>query len=209
MSELVQNKSDSPEETPSGPRERILEASLKLFVEQGYFNTNVPDISKHSRCSVGSIYHHFLNKEEIASHLYQSGIEEFRQALAASIPENANLETTVQSVVEAFLEFAEQHKLLSRYIWLARHDEFLSGNVTRPTTVGLDKLGRKLTKVIKSGIRQNEISNLKAEVIWSLIFGIPLSYVRDWLDGFSRETPSAVAPTIARACWSALQGARG
>ena len=49
---------------PPHPRERILQASLELFVDQGYFNTNVPDISKKSKCSVGSIYHHFLNKEE-------------------------------------------------------------------------------------------------------------------------------------------------
>ena len=35
-------------ESKLGPRERILQAGLKLFVEQGYFNTNVPDISKES-----------------------------------------------------------------------------------------------------------------------------------------------------------------
>ena len=45
------------------PRDRILAAALKLFVEQGYFNTNVPDLSRESKCSVGSIYHNFKNKE--------------------------------------------------------------------------------------------------------------------------------------------------
>ena len=58
-----------------GPRERVLQASLELFVAKGYFNTNVPDISKLSKCSVGSIYHHFLNKEEIAGMLYEDGIK--------------------------------------------------------------------------------------------------------------------------------------
>jgi len=192
-----------------GPRDRILEASLKLFVEQGYFNTNVPDISKHTRCSVGSIYHHFLNKEEIASQLYLDGIEQFRRALTAALRPNDSLEQNIRSLVEAFLEFAEDHKLLSRYIWLARHHEFLSGSVSSPTTVGLDTLGRNLTKALKNGIRTKQIAPLEAEVIWSILFGIPLSFVRDWLDGYTRQTPKQVAPTIAKACWSALQGANG
>jgi AcrR family transcriptional regulator len=191
-----------------GPRERILQAALDLFVEQGYFNTNVPDISKRSRCSVGSIYHHFLNKEEIAAHLYRDGILQFRNALSQSIDPNLDPEQTVRTIVISFLHFAEEHHLLSRYLWLARHNEFLSDRVRKPTTVGFDELGRRLTKVIKMGVRQGAIPPLKAEVFWSIVFGIPLSYVRDWLDGYTTDTPSGVAPTIASACWAGLQGLR-
>ena len=199
---------EKPTEAEQGPRERILKASLKLFVEQGYFNTNVPDISRESRCSVGSIYHHFLNKEEIASQLYRDGILSFREALSSSFSEKDPLETAVRKLVVAFLRFSEDHRQLSQYLWLARHDEFLSNKVTRPTTVGFDRLGRVLTKVIKSGVRKGEMPDLDAEVVWSIIFGIPLSFVRDWLEGFTRQTPAGVAPVIAEACISALKGAR-
>lgn len=190
----------------SGPRDRILEASLKLFVEQGYFNTNVPDISKLSRCSVGSIYHHFLNKEEIASKLYNDGLQQFRQALAESLSLETDLEGAIRNLVVAFLKFAEDHQLLSRYIWLARHDEFLNQNLIRPTMVGFDELGRMLTKIIKSGIRSGEIPNLKAEIIWSIVFGMPLSFMTDWLEGHTRETPTQAAPTLANAAVAALRG---
>ena len=191
-----------------GPRERILQASLELFVEQGYFNTNVPDISRLSRCSVGSIYHHFLNKEEIAGQLFRSGIQKFREALSQVVDPDANLETNIRSIVIAFLDFAERNYLLSQYLWLARHNEFLSAKVRHPTVVGFDDLGRRLTKAIKKGIRSGEIPPLKAEVFWSIVFGIPLSYMRDWLDGYTTSTPTEVAPTLAHACWAALQGTR-
>ncbi|MCB0360228.1 MAG: TetR/AcrR family transcriptional regulator, partial [Bdellovibrionales bacterium] len=200
-------QNDQPESPELGPRERILQASLKLFVEQGYFNTNVPDISKHSRCSVGSIYHHFLNKEEIASQLYQNGIDQFRSAITEAIKTDSDLESTIRDVVVSFLRFAEENRMLSQYIWLARHNEFLNHKVTRPTTVGFDSLGRKLTKIIKGGIRNGELSPLQAEVVWSILFGIPLSYVRDWLDGYTRSSPTEVAPVIASACYAALRGA--
>lgn len=191
-----------------GPRERILQAALELFVDQGYFNTNVPDISKKSRCSVGSIYHHFVNKEEIASRLYETGILRFREALSSSIDPDEDPEKTIRSIVISFLRFAEENHLLSRYLWLARHNEFLSDNVRRPTTVGFDELGRRLTKVVKQGVRSGAIPPVKAEVFWSIVFGIPLSYVRDWLDGYTTGTPSSVAETLASACWAGLQGLR-
>lgn len=203
--------SSQKEEAPKtpGPRERILDAALELFVEQGYFNTNVPDISRRSKCSVGSIYHHFRNKEEIAADLYQLGIEQFRTAVSGAISssESNQPEDLVKTIVIAFLCFAESHQRLARYLWLARHNEFLSVGVRKPTVVGFDPLGRQLAKVIKNGIRAGTIPNIKAEIFWSIVFGIPLSYVRDWLEGYTDNSPTQVAPTLASACWSALAGA--
>ena len=68
-------------------KERVLAAALKLFVGQGYFNTNIPDLSRESRCSVGSIYHHFKNKEEIAKALYDLSISIFRKELEKLVNE--------------------------------------------------------------------------------------------------------------------------
>ncbi len=188
------------------PRERILKASLELFVKKGYFNTNVPDISKLSRCSVGSIYHHFLNKEEIASQLYQDGIEQFREALGEAIDPDVELESAIKHLVVAFLSFAESHHTLSRYLWLSRHNEFLSVKVAKPTVVGFDKLGRRVTKLVKNGARSGTIPDIKAEIFWSIVFGVPLSFIRDWLEGYTSQSPTEAAPTIAEACWAGLHG---
>ncbi|MBL7661814.1 TetR/AcrR family transcriptional regulator [bacterium] len=194
-----------PQPDDQGPRERILDASLKLFVGQGYFNTNVPDISKTSRCSVGSIYHHFLNKEEIASCLYKAGIQQFRLALDNSFSEGENFEEALPKVIIAFLKFAEDQELLSRYLWLSRHSEFLSQKISTPTTVGFDSLGRKLARLIRGAMKRGDMAHYEAEIVWNILFGIPLSYVRDWLEGFTKTKPSEIAPVIAQACLAALK----
>lgn len=187
------------------PRERILAAALKLFVEQGYFNTNVPDLSRESKCSVGSIYHNFKNKEEVATALYQEGLAAFRKALDQSLGGATDAEQIVKTIVRSFLEFSEVNHQLSRYIWLCRHNEFMSGIIRHPTMVGFDHLGRKLTRAIKDGIRAKTIRPMRANIIWSIVFGIPLAYVRDWLDGYNTEPPSKVAVEIAETCWRALK----
>ncbi len=51
-----------PEETV----EKILDVSLKLFLEQGYENTSIQNIIDNlGGLSKGAIYHHFKSKEEI------------------------------------------------------------------------------------------------------------------------------------------------
>ena len=196
---------DSQEVVTFTARQRILAAALKLFVEQGYFNTNVPDLSRVSMCSVGSIYHNFKNKEEVASALYDEGIFAFRQALQDSLGTHTAPQDVLKTVVKSFLLFSEANHQLSKYLWLCRHNEFMTGLIKHPTRIGFNKLGRALTKAIKSGVRNGEIQPLKAHVIWSVLFGIPLAYVRDWLDGYNPEPPHKVADQLAELCWKALQ----
>ncbi len=47
-------------------RSRILKNALKLFEENGYDNVSIQDIADESHTSVGSIYHYFRSKEEMA-----------------------------------------------------------------------------------------------------------------------------------------------
>lgn len=188
------------------PRQRIMAAALKLFVEQGYFNTNVPDLSRESKCSVGSIYHNFKNKEEIARAVYLEAMMAFRNTLYSAVKGKTDVESIVKTLIKAFLQFSEVNHQLSRYIWLCRHNEFMTGLIRHPTMIGLDPLGRVLTKAIKNGIRENKIIKLRANLIWTVLFGIPLGYVRDWLDGYNPEPPNKVADQLAECCWRALQG---
>lgn len=191
--------------TNFAPRDRILAAALKLFVEQGYFNTNVPDLSRESKCSVGSIYHTFKSKEDVARELYMESIKAFRGAIFGALHDEHRVEMVIKILVESFMEFSEINHQLSRYLWLCRHNEFLTGLLNHPTMVGFDPLGRKLAKIIKSGMRTGEIRVLESNVLWSIIFGIPLAYVRDWLDGYNDKKPSVVAASISDTCWRAIK----
>ncbi len=201
MSQATAEKRDLSDYSP---RDRILAAALKLFVDQGYFNTNVPDLSRESQCSVGSIYHNFKSKEEVASSLYDEGLKAFRNALNTSINPEDNAEALIKSVVKSFLEFCEVNTQLAKYMWLSRHNEFLSGVIKQPTQVGFDRLGRSLTKALKKAIQERQIRRVNANIIWSVLFGVPLAYVRDWLDGYNPHSPSQVADEIAETCWKAL-----
>lgn len=50
---------------PEQTQERIVEASVKLFIEKGYEQTTIQDILDALNLSKGGLYHHFKSKEEI------------------------------------------------------------------------------------------------------------------------------------------------
>jgi hypothetical protein len=81
----------------------------------------------------------------------------------------------------------------------------MTGIIKHPTMVGFDPLGRLLTRTFKQGIRDGKIRKMRANLLWSAVFGIPLAYVRDWLDGYNTEPPGDVAAELADACWRAIK----
>ncbi|HEX6178127.1 MAG TPA: TetR/AcrR family transcriptional regulator [Thermoanaerobaculia bacterium] len=46
-------------------RRLVLDAALRLFAESGFRATTVRDIAEKARVSIGNVYHHFADKEEI------------------------------------------------------------------------------------------------------------------------------------------------
>ena len=46
--------------------EQILEGSLRLFSQKGFFATTMPDIARFLKMSPGNIYNYFASKEELA-----------------------------------------------------------------------------------------------------------------------------------------------
>lgn len=56
----------------SGTRRQILEAAEDVFVDRGYWDSNISDIVERSGSSVGSIYHHFGGKKELFTALWEN-----------------------------------------------------------------------------------------------------------------------------------------
>jgi len=66
----------SPRDQATAQRkQQVVAAALACFTEKGVEKTTVADICQRSGCSVGSLYHHFGNKEGVAGELFIHAIE--------------------------------------------------------------------------------------------------------------------------------------
>jgi AcrR family transcriptional regulator len=91
-------------------QQRILEAARALFLSQGYNGSNLRDIAREAKVSMGGIYHHFASKEEIYKTLLQQSdvaqdmFQILRLFQAPEFPEN------LSAVGEAIARTVRKHR---------------------------------------------------------------------------------------------------
>jgi len=66
-------------------KEKILNASLKLFIKEGFHGTSTAKIAKEAGVSNGTLFHHFKTKESLISSLYLKTKENYRAYLLEHI----------------------------------------------------------------------------------------------------------------------------
>ena len=53
-------------------RPNILNASLKLFNDNGFVNVRLQHIADEANVSIGNLAYHFANKKELLAHIYKN-----------------------------------------------------------------------------------------------------------------------------------------
>ncbi|MCS6894349.1 MAG: TetR/AcrR family transcriptional regulator [Deltaproteobacteria bacterium] len=186
-------------------RREILAAALKLFTEKGFYSSTIKDLAELVSLSVGAVYNHFNSKEEIAYVLFKESISLFKKALADSTRESRNPKDFVIRTVKTVLIFSQKNIRISKYLWLCRHDEFLREFASNPSLLTYDEFGKLFSRHINFARKNKLIKPYPPAVIWTIIFGVPLSYIRDWLDNLIKLEPSRVSNMLSEAVWMALQ----
>lgn len=65
-------------------KQKILIATMELFIKKGYHATTIDDVAKHAGISKGLLYNYFKGKEELLATMVQNRIEEMVQVMEAA-----------------------------------------------------------------------------------------------------------------------------
>jgi TetR/AcrR family transcriptional regulator, transcriptional repressor for nem operon len=90
-------------------RDRIIQAAVTVFSEKGYHRATISDVVRRSGLSVGAIYTHFKNKEELFLHscdlISGQGLDEMAVRLAPLTSTADRLRAAIAYYVETIDEF--------------------------------------------------------------------------------------------------------
>jgi AcrR family transcriptional regulator len=123
MRNYSQNKKDEEQGRASRRRARtradLLKAARHVFIEHGYHDSSIAQITEHADVGVGTFYLHFRDKDEIFTTLVDEGFRELHQQIAATVagsPEGRTLET----LIRAIFRHAYTQRDLFQITWSAR-----------------------------------------------------------------------------------------
>ncbi|MDJ0787979.1 MAG: TetR/AcrR family transcriptional regulator [Myxococcota bacterium] len=108
-------------------QEALLDAAATLVAEKGVEAASVADVARQAGCSVGSVYHHFRDKQTLVYAVVDRMTEELRatteQAVEPSRWEGASVMDILQGMLEFSLEIGRDRPKVKDAVYeIARHD---------------------------------------------------------------------------------------
>jgi AcrR family transcriptional regulator len=184
-------------------RAAILRAALIEFTAHGVAGASIESIRRRSGASVGSIYHHFGDKDGIAGTLYLEGLGDYQGGFIAALTSAPSTREGVQDGVRYHLWWISEHRDLARFLLLGR-----DARVVVATERPLRELNKRFFAAVSNWMRpavdRGELRSLEPELLTALWIGPSQELARHWLAGRSRISLSEATPLLADAAWRSL-----
>jgi AcrR family transcriptional regulator len=178
----------------------ILEAALRGFAEKGLAGTTVEEVRRRSGASVGSIYHHFGDKEGIAAALYLDLLRDYQAGVVAVLAGGRDAERTVTGLVRHHLRWVEADPDRARFL-LTGLPPRAAGSISEVNRDGL----RATAEFLERGIEAGELADVPLDVFYAVLIGPAQEFCRHWLQGRMRTSLRAAERSLAAAAWRALR----
>jgi AcrR family transcriptional regulator len=112
-------------------RARILDVAMKLFLDKGFFDTQMKDVASATALSRTSLYRYFRDKNDLAMSLLER-IFDRRRAEGSAWLERAKAASAYPSGLDALAAYLKEHWLSSanrdEFVFLAEFDAYFSGS---------------------------------------------------------------------------------
>jgi len=187
-----------------GARERILSASLDLFLEKGVASVRTEEICRAAGVSNGSLFHAFRSKEAIAVVLYVEAIASYQEALLAELGRGRPARQTVRGLVLAHWKWVAANGQQARFLFeMGRPDWHAeAAERTRDLNARIEAAyGDWWTGAVRAG----ETYDMPVAAARALVLGPSMMALRHWLrdggrkpDGMARLFADAAARSLVR-----------
>lgn len=147
----------------------ILLAALKLFAEKGYFNTSLADIAEAAGIkSTSGLYHHFKNKQMIASALYANIFDSLSVSVDDIRRKQQKPSEQLRGVVDLLFRLADEAPYVMRLLLVLNINEVLPDEkplLEMPPFI-------KILKIFQLGAKHGEIRNMPPQLCFAYFFGV-------------------------------------
>ncbi len=186
------------------PKRAVLAHALACFNETGIEASKIDDVRQRSGQSVGTIYHHFKNKEGVAAALFFVGFDDQSQAIAQALAKaDGEIQRMVAALIEAYMAWTERAAGMARFLMLAR-DQMAQGPSGEVLIERLLARYRPMDEQLARAMAEGRIRKVPEDLIPALVLGPAESYCRGWLAGRRSLPPSQCSALLADAAWRSL-----
>ncbi len=155
------------EEKKSEKRSRILNASLRLFVENGFHATPISLIADTACLGTGTIYRYFQSKDELINELYRNLKSRLTEAIFSDFSARLTVRENFFRLWESLTVFFMNNEPEALFLDLCSNNPVIS----EETMIETDRLFMPLRSFVADAMKNGEIEEVQPEIIWAFISG--------------------------------------
>lgn len=171
---------------------KLLNAAEELFLEKGYYNASIVDITKSAGVGLGTFYVYFEDKFSIYKYLVLSYSRKIRRHIAVSINHLQTRKEMEKAGLLAYLEFIQEYPHTYNILWESLHVDKQLFREYYETFADFYK--RALDKASDSG----DLKSYDNEVVAYALMGIANFIGLRWVVLETTDNLEAVADEVTR-----------
>ena len=189
-------------------RRRVLEAALICFIERGYTATTMADIRRASGVSIGSIYHHFGSKEQIAVALHREYLRRWWALSDQVIRPGRSPRAVIRDLVASYLRWVEQEPELVRFMFFLPESLQIRAVARVELRAEFAEGQQSIWGWLADQAERGGIRRLPMDLYHAAIFGPMLEHIGRWLRGVADTQLPEAGRLLGDTIWRSLAPGR-
>jgi TetR/AcrR family fatty acid metabolism transcriptional regulator len=166
---------------PDKPQQ-IVEAAIRVFARNGYYNSRVSDIAREAGIASGTIYLYFKTKDEILVTLFRDRMAAFVAQLRREIAGEPDPVAKIRRLVGVHFAVLEQNPALAEVVQveLRQGHKFFRGASAHEVSAYFELIGSVLEEGVATGRFRVD---LPVKVATKMLFGAMDQMATSWVLG--------------------------
>lgn len=181
----------------------VMHHARAVFLRLGLEGARIEDICAASGVSVGSIYHHFGNKQGIAEAILVAALGDHKTLVRQRLADATSCEQSVREIVQATALWISQNADSARFVLRFRNAIHAAGSEKLKEHNRNELL--PLLKRMSTWRAEGALRELPKEIIAPLLLGPLYDYAKLWLSGKASASPEEFGNYFAEAAWQSLK----
>jgi len=178
-------------------KNQIIQAAIRTFAKNGYFNSRVSEIAKEAGVADGTIYIYFKSKDEILSAIFDEALDKFVAVSEERLKSVADPIERLEAIAFLHLQYLGANRDLATVFQIEfRHNIVFMEKFTRSK---LREYFRIIRETIEVGQQKKVFRNLEPKFATKLFFGMIDEMVTSWLLSKKEYKLEKAAKSLTRA----------
>lgn len=182
---------------------RVLRAAAAVFAKHGIRGGSIHTIARRSRVSIGSIYHHFGDRDGVARALFALQLDSLLAHVAPAFAGATTARQALDAFVDAYLEWVKQNPQAARFVFFAGPAE-LPAQERGPLDEGKAARMAPMVARVQSFVQAGVLRDMPLPVFEVVVVAPVAELARRYVSGHEGLLEPAYVQALKEALWRSV-----